>query len=49
MKDGALGIATALIYPPAFYADTEELIELNRVVAEQLFSLRERACQRTRA
>src|SRR5437899_2696867 len=28
MKDGALGIASALVYPPAYYANTEELIEL---------------------
>jgi N-acyl-D-amino-acid deacylase len=28
MKDGALGVASALVYPPGFYADTEELIEL---------------------
>ncbi len=33
MKDGALGIATALVYPPAFYAGTEELIELCKVAA----------------
>src|SRR5205814_3649523 len=26
MEDGALGIGTSLIYPPAFYAKTEELI-----------------------
>lgn len=28
MRDGALGIGTALEYAPAYYADTEELIEL---------------------
>jgi N-acyl-D-amino-acid deacylase len=28
MADGALGIASALIYAPAFFADTEELIAL---------------------
>jgi N-acyl-D-amino-acid deacylase len=28
MEAGALGIGTSLIYPPAFYAKTEELIEL---------------------
>jgi len=33
MKDGALGISTALIYPPGHYAKTEELIELARVAA----------------
>ena len=34
MKAGALGIATSLIYPPAFYAKTEELIELCKVAAK---------------
>jgi N-acyl-D-amino-acid deacylase len=33
MKDGALGIASALVYAPAFYAGTEELIELCKVAA----------------
>jgi N-acyl-D-amino-acid deacylase len=33
MKDGALGVASALVYPPAFYASTEELIELCKVAA----------------
>lgn len=33
MKDGALGIASALVYPPGFYADTAELIELCKVAA----------------
>jgi N-acyl-D-amino-acid deacylase len=33
MKAGALGVTTALIYPPAFYAKTEELIELCKVAA----------------
>ena len=28
MRDGALGIASALEYAPAYYADTEELIDL---------------------
>src|SRR5678816_3206073 len=28
MKAGALGIGSSLIYAPAFYASTEELIEL---------------------
>jgi N-acyl-D-amino-acid deacylase len=28
MEEGALGIGTALIYAPAFYAKTDELIEL---------------------
>src|SRR5712692_9896377 len=34
MESGALGIGTALIYPPAFYAKTEELIELCKVAAK---------------
>lgn len=33
MEDGALGIASALIYPPANYASTEELIELSKAMA----------------
>ncbi len=31
MKGGALGISTALIYPPASYSKTEQLIELAKV------------------
>ena len=31
MQDGALGLTTALIYAPATYAETEELIELAKV------------------
>lgn len=34
MEEGALGLGTSLIYAPAFYADTEELIELSRAAAE---------------
>jgi len=34
MKDGALGISTALIYPPGHFAKTEELIELAKVAAD---------------
>src|ERR1700716_3417704 len=34
MENGALGIGTSLIYPPAFYAKTEELIELCKVAAK---------------
>lgn len=34
MEEGALGLGSSLIYPPAFYADTEELIELARIVGE---------------
>lgn len=33
MEDGALGLGTSLIYPPASYASTEELIALSRVVS----------------
>ena len=33
MEDGALGIGSSLIYAPAFYATTSELIELCRVAA----------------
>jgi N-acyl-D-amino-acid deacylase len=34
MQDGALGISTALIYPPGHYAKTEELIELAKVASQ---------------
>jgi N-acyl-D-amino-acid deacylase len=34
MEAGALGIGSSLIYAPAFYASTEELIELCKVAAE---------------
>jgi len=34
MEGGALGIGTSLIYPPAFYAKTEELVELCKVAAK---------------
>ena len=33
MADGALGIGSALIYPPAFFATTEELVEICRAAA----------------
>ncbi len=33
MEDGALGVATALIYPPGAYAGTDELVEISEVVA----------------
>jgi N-acyl-D-amino-acid deacylase len=33
MEQGALGVGSALIYAPAFYARTDELIELARVAA----------------
>ena len=34
MEEGALGIGSSLIYAPAFYAQTDELIELSKVAAE---------------
>src|SRR5262249_19797537 len=34
MRAGALGIGSALEYAPAYYADTEELIELCKVAAK---------------
>jgi N-acyl-D-amino-acid deacylase len=34
MKEGAMGVASSLIYAPAFYADTDELIALNKIAAE---------------
>lgn len=34
MEEGAMGLASALVYAPAFYAETEELIELAKVAAE---------------
>ncbi len=33
MQDGAVGLSTSLVYAPAFYAKTEELIELAQVAA----------------
>src|SRR5215831_11995219 len=33
MQDGAVGISSSLIYAPAFYARTDELIELAKVAA----------------
>lgn len=35
MKDGAWGMSTGLIYPPGAFADTPELIEVAKVIAEQ--------------
>jgi N-acyl-D-aspartate/D-glutamate deacylase len=32
MEDGAFGLSSGLIYPPGVYSDTEEMIELCRVV-----------------
>lgn len=34
MEEGALGIGSSLIYAPAFYSSTEELIELCKVASE---------------
>jgi N-acyl-D-amino-acid deacylase len=34
MKEGALGISSALIYPPNIYAKTDELIELAKVASK---------------
>ena len=34
MKDGAFGVAPALIYPPSSYSTTHELAEVAKVVAE---------------
>jgi N-acyl-D-amino-acid deacylase len=33
MEDGALGMSTGLAYPPGFYAKTDEIIELCKVVS----------------
>lgn len=34
MEEGALGVASSLIYPPGSFAKTDELVELSRVAAE---------------
>jgi N-acyl-D-amino-acid deacylase len=34
MEAGAFGMSTGLVYPPGLYCDTEELIEVSRVVAD---------------
>ncbi|KPJ95720.1 MAG: aminoacylase [Gemmatimonas sp. SG8_17] len=34
MEEGAVGLASALIYTPAFFAQTDELVELAKVAAE---------------
>jgi N-acyl-D-amino-acid deacylase len=34
MEEGALGVGSALIYAPAFYAKTDELVELCKVAAQ---------------
>ena len=33
MQDGAMGVTTALIYPPATFAKTDELVELSKVAS----------------
>jgi dihydroorotase/N-acyl-D-amino-acid deacylase len=33
MRDGAFGVASALIYPPGRYASTDELIEISKAMA----------------
>ncbi len=34
MEDGAFGLSTGLIYPPGSFADTDEIIELCKVVSQ---------------
>jgi N-acyl-D-amino-acid deacylase len=34
MQEGAMGVGSSLIYAPAFYAKTDELIALNKVAAQ---------------
>lgn len=34
MEEGAMGVASSLVYPPGIFAETEELIALARVVGE---------------
>jgi N-acyl-D-amino-acid deacylase len=34
MEDGALGVASSLMYPPGRFAETDELVELSKVAAE---------------
>ena len=34
MEEGAVGVASSLMYPPGLFADTYELIELSKVAAE---------------
>ena len=34
MKEGAVGMSSSLLYAPSMYANTEELIELSKVVSE---------------
>lgn len=34
MEEGAVGLSTSLIYVPSGHADTEEIIELAKIVTE---------------
>ena len=34
MEDGALGVASSLMYPPGLFADISELVELSKVASE---------------
>src|SRR5687767_13619227 len=34
MREGAMGVGSSLIYAPAFYAKTPELVELSKAAAE---------------
>jgi len=34
MSEGAVGVASSLVYPPGFFAKTDELVELAKVAAE---------------
>jgi len=45
LQSGAAGLSTGLIYPPCSYADTQELVSLCKVVAEQgkLFVVHQRS------
>jgi N-acyl-D-amino-acid deacylase len=35
LKDGARGLSTGLIYPPGVYSNTEELIELSKIISSE--------------
>jgi N-acyl-D-aspartate/D-glutamate deacylase len=50
IADGAFGLSTGLIYPPGMYSDTDELIELARVVSASggLFTAHVRGSSETR-
>ena len=34
MEEGALGVASSLMYPPGLFADTSELVELSKIASE---------------